>query len=332
MLTLIAALTFAQPIVIAHRGASGERPEHTLAAYQLALEQGADFIEPDLVITKDGVLVCRHENEIGGTTNVADKPEFAGRKTKKEIDGKSLEGWFTEEFTLAELKQLRAKERLPEVRKGNTAYDGQFEIPTFEEVLKLLRDWKKKSGKTAGVYPETKHPTYFGMLDLPLEKPLLELVKKYGYDKRDAPIFIQSFETSNLKLMRKRTKARLIQLIDVIGRPFDWTLAEDKRTYAQLITPGGLTDISTYADGIGVPKDFVITRDADGNLGAVTNLIRDAKQSSLLVHVWTFRNEDQFLPKNLAGKPEEELKRFFAAGVDGIFSDYPSLAVKVRGT
>jgi glycerophosphoryl diester phosphodiesterase len=331
MLTLIAALTFAQPIVIAHRGASGERPEHTLAAYQLALEQGADFIEPDLVITKDGVLVCRHENEISTTTNVADKPEFAGRKTKKEIDGRSVEGWFTEDFTLAELKKLRARERLPDVRKSNVTYDGQFEIPTFEEVLQLLRDWKQKTKKTVGVYPETKHPTYFGMLELPPEKPLIELVKKYGYDNKNAPIFIQSFETSNLKLLRRRTKARLIQLIDVIGRPFDWTLAEDKRTYAQLITPGGLSDISTYADGIGVHKDLVISRDTEGNLGAVTNLIHDAKQSGLLIHVWTFRNEDSFLPKNLAGKPEEELKRFFAAGVHGVFSDYPGLAVKVRG-
>ncbi|MBC8066444.1 MAG: glycerophosphodiester phosphodiesterase [Chlorobia bacterium] len=331
MLTIIAAITFAPPIVIAHRGASGERPEHTLAAYQLALEQGADFIEPDLVITKDGVLVCRHENEIGTTTDVAAKSEFAARKTKKEIDGKTFEGWFTEDFTLKELKTLRAKERLPDVRKANTAYDGQFEVPTFEEVLKLLRDWRKKSGKTVGVYPETKHSTYFGMMDLPLETPLVDLVKRYGYDKKDAPIFIQSFEQSNLKGLRRRTKARLIQLIDAVGRPFDWNLTEDKRTYTQLVSPGGLTEISMYADGVGVYKDYVIPRNAEGNLGEPSSLVRDAKQSGLLVHVWTFRNEDQFLPKNLAGEPEEEIKRFIAAGVDGLFADSPATAVKARG-
>lgn len=329
MTTILALAVFASPIIIAHRGASGERPEHTIAAYQLALEQGADFIEPDLVITKDGILVCRHENEISTTTNVADRPEFASRKTKKEIDARTVEGWFTEDFTLKELKTLRAKERIPQLRKTN--YDGQFEIPTLEEVMILLRDWKRKSGKTVGIYPETKHPTYFAMNDLPLENPLINLVKKYGYDKKDAPIFIQSFEQSNLKVLRRRTKARLIQLIDIVGRPFDWTLGEKVQTFADLAKATGLSDISTYADGIGVHKDYVIPRTAEGNLGEPTSLVRDAKQSGLLVHVWTFRNEDSFLPKDLAGKPELEIQRYIAAGIDGIFADYPATAVKVRG-
>jgi glycerophosphoryl diester phosphodiesterase len=331
MLTLIAAVNMAPAIVIAHRGASGERPEHTIAAYQLALDQGVDFIEPDLVMTKDGVLVCRHENEISTTTDVASKSEFAGRKTKKEIDGKPVEGWFTEDFTLKELKTLRAKERIPQLRQANTKYDGQFEIPTFEDVLKLLRDWKRKSGKTVGVYPETKHPTYFAQLDLSLEKPLVDLIKRYGYDKKDAPIFIQSFERSNLKMLRRRTKARLVQLIDVVGQPFDFTLSEEKKTYADMVTPIGLSDISTYADGIGVHKDYVIPRNADGALGQPTNLVHNAHQSLLVVHVWTFRSEDYFLPKDLAGNPTEELKRFLATGIDGVFSDFPGLAVKVRG-
>lgn len=329
MITILAAAILAPPIIIAHRGASGERPEHTIAAYQLALEQGADFVEPDVVITKDGILVCRHENEISTTTNVADKPEFASRKSKKEIDGRTIEGWFTEDFTLKELKTLRAKERIPQLRK--TTYDGQFEIPTLEEVMVLLRDWKRKSGKTVGIYPETKHPTYFAMNDLPLENPLINLVKKYGYDNKDAPIFIQSFEQSNLKVLRRRTKARLIQLIDVIGRPFDWTLSENKRTFADLANAVGLSDISTYADGVGVHKDYVIPRTSEGNLGEPTSLVRDAKQSGLLVHVWTFRNEDPFLPKDLVGKPEAEIQRYIAAGIDGLFTDYPATAVKVRG-
>lgn len=329
MITILAATFIAPPLIIAHRGASGERPEHTIAAYQLALEQGADFIEPDVVITKDGILVCRHENEISTTTNVADKPEFASRKAKKDIDGRSVEGWFTEDFTLKELKTLRAKERIPQLRK--TTYDGQFEIPTLEEVMVLLRDWKRKSGKTVGIYPETKHPTYFAMIDLTLENPLINLVKKYGYDKKDAPIFIQSFEQSNLKVLRRRTKARLIQLIDVVGRPFDQTLSEDKRTFAHLATAVGLSDISTYADGVGVHKDYVIPRTPEGNLGEPTSLVRDAKQSGLLVHVWTFRNEDTFLPKDMAGKPEVEIQRYIATGIDGLFTDYPATAVKIRG-
>lgn len=330
MLALIAAANMAPAIVIAHRGASGERPEHTLAAYQLALEQGADFIEPDLVSSKDGVLVCRHENEISGTTDVANRPEFAARKAKKEIDGQTVEGWFTEDFTVRELKTLRAKERLPELRKANAAYDGQFEIPTFEEVLILLQSWKRSTGRTPGVYPETKHPTYFGQIDLGLEGPLVELVKKYGYDKKDAPIFIQSFERSNLKMLRRSTKARLVQLIDATGQPFDFKLAEDKGTYADMVTATGLAAIATYADGIGVYKDYVIPRNGEGALGEPTSLVQDAHKAGLVVHVWTFRNEDQFLPKDLAGNPAEEIKRFLATGIDGLFSDFPGLAVKTR--
>ena len=222
-----------QAIIIAHRGASGERPEHTIAAYTLAIEQGADYIEPDLVLTKDGVLVARHENEISETTDVASKPEFADRKATKTIDGQKMTGWFTEDFTLAELKTLRAKERLPQLRKANMAYDGQFEVPTFEEILELAKTERAKTGRQIGIYPETKHPTYFASIGLPHEEPLLALLTRYGYTEKSAPVFIQSFEVGNLETLRSKTKLRLIQLMDEKGSPAD---RPDMR-YAEMATP-----------------------------------------------------------------------------------------------
>jgi glycerophosphoryl diester phosphodiesterase len=314
-----------QAIIIAHRGASGERPEHTIAAYTLAIEQGADFIEPDLVLTRDGVLVARHENEISETTDVSSKPEFADRKTTKTIDGQNMTGWFTEDFALAELKTLRAKERLPQLRKANMAYDGQFEVPTFEEILELA---KKHS---VGVYPETKHPSYFASIGLPHEAALLTLLQKYSHTEKSAPIFIQSFEVGNLQALRAKTKLRLIQLMDEKGSPAD----RPDMSYPDMATPAGLKAISAYADGIGPNKALVIPRNMLGNMGEPTALVADAHKVGLAVHPWTFRRENYFLP--LAQKSgvdprgigylENEIKAFLTAGVDGVFSDNPAQAV-----
>ncbi len=317
------------PIVIAHRGASGERPEHTLASYRLAIEQGADFIEPDLVLTKDGVLVARHENEISETTDVADHPEFAGRKATKTIDGKAVTGWFTEDFTLAELKTLRAKERIPRLR--GTAHDGQYEIPTFAEILDLLAAANKGRDHPVGVYLETKHPSYFAAIGLPHEAPLLAILEKYGYRGRAAPVFIQSFEVGNLKALRAKSDLPLIQLMDGAGGPAD----DPKATYAMMATPAGLKAVAAYADGIGPNKEMIIPRSAIGTLGDPTALVRDAHAAGLKVHPWTFRRENYFLPLadkggiNPAGHGDlaAEIKTYLRTGIDGLFSDNPREAV-----
>ena len=318
-----------QAIIIAHRGASGERPEHTIASYTLAIEQGADYIEPDLVLTKDGVLVARHENEISETTNIAEKREFANRKTSKTIDGEKMTGWFTEDFTLDELKTLRAKERLPQLRKDNMAFDWQFEIPTFEEILTLAK------AHNVGVYPETKHPSYFASIGLPHEAPLLAMLTRFGHVTKDAPIFIQSFEVENLKALRPKTKLRLIQLMDDTGSPAD----RSDMTYTQMATAEGLKIVATYADGVGPNKAMVIPRTIIGNLGTPTTLVADAHQVGLAVHPWTFRRENYFLPlaqksgvdPRGIGDVQAEMKAFLATGIDGIFSDNVAEAVSARG-
>jgi len=325
------------PIVIGHRGASGYRPEHTLASYELAIEMGADYIEPDLVSTKDHMLVARHENDITGTTNVADHAEFADRKTTKVIDGIAVTGWFTEDFTLAELKTLRAKERLPDVRPANTAFDGLYQIPTFQEVIDLA-----KRGHV-GIYPETKHPTYFRSIGLPLEEPLVQALRANGYRDRNAPVFIQSFEVGNLQRLNRMTNVQLVQLIDATGKPYDFVVAGDPRTYADLVTPAGLAEIATYADGIGPNKNLIVPRDAQNRLMAPTTLVRDAHRAGLLLHPWTFRRENTFLPEDFRqGNPASpvylqatgdlpaELRLFYKLGVDGLFSDNPDVAVAVR--
>nr|WP_256838325.1 glycerophosphodiester phosphodiesterase [Sphingopyxis sp. KK2] len=317
------------PIVIAHRGASGERPEHTLAAYQLAIDLGADYIEPDLVLTKDGVLVARHENEISETTNVADHPEFADRKATKTIDGQEFTGWFTEDFTLAELKTLRAKERLPSLR--STDYDGRYEIPTFEEILDLLAAVNKGRKVPVGVYPETKHPSYFASIGLPHQSVLLTMLDKYGYRGRSAPVFIQSFEVANLKAIRAKSDLPLIQLMDGEGGPAD----DGKTSYAAMATPAGLKAIAAYADGIGPNKAMVIPRGTIGTLGDPTSLVADAHAAGLKVHPWTFRRENYFLPLadkgglNPAGHGDlaAEIDAYLATGIDGLFSDNPREAV-----
>jgi glycerophosphoryl diester phosphodiesterase len=318
-----------RPIVIAHRGASGERPEHTLAAYDLAIDQGADYIEPDLVPTSDGHLVSRHESAIAETTDVADHPEFAARKATKTIDGETLTGWFTEDFTLAELKTLRARERLPLLRKANTAYDGRFEIATLSEIIALAKRRSQETGRTIGIYPETKHPSYFASIGLPLEDRLLAELKQADWDRVDAPVFIQSFEVGNLKALAGKTKVRLIQLMGATGAPVDGAMA----SYAAMTTPGALTAIAAYAYGIG--PNTALIRAGDGT---PTTLVADAHAAGLKVHPWTFRAENYFLPASLRqgtdpsahGRIEEEIARHLALGVDGFFTDFPLHGVIAR--
>jgi glycerophosphoryl diester phosphodiesterase len=325
------------PLVIGHRGASGYRPEHTLASYELAIELGADYIEPDLVSTKDHVLVARHENDISGTTDVASHPEFADRKTTKTVDGNAITGWFTEDFTLAELKTLRAKERLPDVRPANTAFDGLYQIPTFQQVIDLAKRHH------VGIYPETKHPTYFRGIGLPLEESLVATLRANGYRGPNAKVFIQSFEVGNLKRLDRMTDVPLVQLIDEVGKPYDFVVSGDPRTYADLIKPAGLAEIAGYADGIGPSKNLIVPRDAQNRLTHPTTLIRDAHKAGLVVHPWTFRRENNFLPEDFRqGNPASpvylqatgdfpaELRLFYKLGVDGVFSDNSDVAVAVR--
>jgi glycerophosphoryl diester phosphodiesterase len=303
-------------LVIAHRGASGERPEHTLESYRLAIEEGADYIEPDLVMTRDGVLVARHENEIGGTTDVAQHPEFAARRRTQIIDGETMTGWFTEDFTLAEIKTLRARERLPELRPQNCAFDGRFAVPTFDEIMQLAADTnRQRGGPTAGpkigpkigIYPETKHPAHFAAIGLPQEQAVLDTLQRHGYAAHGSPVFIQSFDPHNLRQLRGMTRLPLLQLLE-----------------HEL---GDLAEIATYADGIGIAKALA---SAEG--------VRAAHAVNLKVHVWTFRAENEFLPDDLrrGGSPaahgdlEAEILRFLNRGIDGFFVDFPAVGVRVR--
>ena len=329
----------AEPLVIAHRGASGYRPEHTLAAYALGARMGAQYIEPDLVSTKDGVLVARHENEISGTTDVADHPEFAGRRTTKVIDGVSFTGWFTEDFTLAELRTLRAKERIPELRPRNTLYNGRYQVPTFQEVIDLSRRLSKELGRPIGIYPETKHPTYFRSIGLALEKPLVRTLRRNDLDGRKAKVFVQSFEASNLKALDRKIDVPLVQLLSGRGsRPYDFVVAGDPRTYGDLATPAGLREIARYADGVGPSKDYIVPRDAAGRSLPPTSFVDDAHRAGLVVHPYTFRNENTFLPLELRssadpaayGNAFAEYDQFYGLGVDGLFSDNPDTAVEAR--
>lgn len=320
---------------IGHRGASALRPEHTIESYTKAIEDGANVIEPDLVSTRDGVLVARHENEISGTTNVADKPEFAARKTTKLIDNISTTGWFTEDFTLAELQTLRAKERIPLNRPGNTAFDGQFLVPTFQAVIDLAQAKTRETGRTIAIYPETKHPSYFKSINLPLEKRLVDALDANGYRGITAPVFIQSFEVANLKEIRKLTDVRIVQLLSGSGKPEDFRLSGDSRTYADISTAAGLRDIAGYANGIGPDKSMVIPRTAQNTLGTPTALVANAHAAGLVVHPYTFRPENPFLPAELRrgnvaslterGDLAAEITIFLRAGIDGFFTDDPAL-------
>ncbi|WP_018686664.1 glycerophosphodiester phosphodiesterase family protein [Actinokineospora enzanensis] len=328
----------AQPLVIGHRGASGYRPEHTLASYELAARMGADYIEPDLVSTKDGVLVARHEPEIGGTTDVAKHTEFADRKKTKVLDGVNVTGWWTEDFTLAELKTLRAVERIPDIRQRNTIYNGRYEVPTFQEVIDLSRRLSRELGRDIGIYPETKHPTYFRKLGLDLNPKLVDALNRNGLNRPGAKVFVQSFEVGNLQAFKGKLRVPLIQLTSASGAPYDFVDRGDKRTYADLLTPAGLREVARYADGIGPDKNQVIPRDAAGNLGQPSPLVANAHAAGLKVHPYTFRAENNFLPTNLRSSsvPAEygnlfgELSAFWAAGVDGLFTDNSDIAVASR--
>jgi len=316
----------AKPLVLAHRGASALRPEHTLASYAKAIEDGADFVEPDLVATKDGVLVARHENEIGGTTDVTDHPEFAGRKATRTIDGQPLTGWFTEDFTLAELKTLRAKERLGAVRPESQGYDGQFQIVTFDEIADFVAAEAAARGRTIGLIPEIKHSTYFAGIGLPLEPRFLAALRTHAYLRR-APVIVQSFETENLKALRpKLGEFANVQLLQLV---------EPSPQTAAMLTPAGLATIATYADWLSPNTRAIIPTLADGKLGAPSGLVEAAHRAGLLVSAWTFRPENRFLPADLrdgagddARNPKgsvAEMRRYLAAGLDALFTDDPAL-------
>ena len=296
-------------LVIAHRGASGERPEHTLESYRLAIEEGADYIEPDLVMTRDGVLIARHENEMAGTTDVAQHPEFATRRRTQTIDGEAMTGWFTEDFTLAEIKTLRARERLPQLRPQNCVFDGRFAVPTFDEIMELATDANRRRAGAAkiGVYPETKHPAHFARIGLPQEQAVLDTLGRHDYAAEGNPVFIQSFDPQNLRQLRDMTRLPLLQLLE-----------------HEL---GDLGEIAAYADGIGIAKAL-----------ASAESVRAAHAVHLKVHVWTFRAENAFLPEDLkiGGSPavhgnlDAEIRRFLDRGIDGFFVDYPAIGVRVR--
>lgn len=349
------AARFDAPLVIGHRGASGYLPEHTLESYALAIELGADFIEPDLVATKDGHLVVRHEPNITATTDVAERPEFASRRRTAIVDGVPEEGFFASDFTLAEIKTLRARQPVAERPQ---AFNGRFEIPTFTEVVELAQRKGREVGRVIGVYPETKHPTYHQQLGLPLEPRLLNVLTRAGWNYREAPVFIQSFEQANLKALRRVTRVKLVQLIDANGvnpdgtldftapydRPYDWTASGDPsllaRTFGYLVTDAGLAEVATYADGIGPWKRYIVSTVADPagtgpgeaklRLAPATDLIARAHRAKLLVHAYTFRNEASRLPSDYAGNPIEEYLQFFALGIDGVFSDFADTAVAAR--
>ena len=350
-----------KPMVIGHRGASGYLPEHTLASYKKAIEMGADFIEPDLVVTKDGELVARHEPNITATTDVSTRPEFANRKTTRKVDGVAETGWFVTDFTLAELRTLYAKQANP-VR--DQSFNKQFQIPTFREILDLAKTESARTGRTIGVYPETKHPTYHVEAGLPIEPRLLKMLAEYGYTSKSAPVIIQSFEVANLKELRKQTGVRLVQLIDGDGvdakgnvtlvapfdKPYDFALRKDPRNFPDLMTPAGLAEVKTYADGIGPwkpylqsaaqvmgadgkPKDLngdgKIT-DADRVLLPPTQVIKNDHAAGLFVHAFTFRNEKELLVSDYKADPKAEYKHFYELGVDALFSDFPDTAVAAR--
>jgi glycerophosphoryl diester phosphodiesterase len=318
--------TLGTPFIIGHRGASGERPEHTLAAYALAFDQGADFVEPDVVPTKDGHLVARHENEISGTTDIAEHPEFADRRTTKTIDGQTLTGWFTEDFTLAELQRLRARERLPQLRPANTAWREE-RIVTLDALIGYARE------RGRGVVAEIKHSSYFAGIGLPIEEKLVALFARHGWTRRDDPVWIESFEVANLKALRDACGLKLVQLLEEKGAPADG----GAESYAAMTTPAGLKAIAAYADGIGPAKALIVPRDADGRSLPPTSLVPDAHAAGLKVIPWTFRSENLFLPAELRegsdprehGRAADELRMFAAGGVDGLFTDFPGEAVRV---
>lgn len=350
------------PLVIGHRGASGYLPEHTLESYALAIELGADYVEPDLVATKDGQLIARHEPNLIATTNVSALPQFAARKRTVMVDGVPDAGFFASDFTLAEIKQLRAVQAFGDREQG---LNGQFSIPTLEEVIALVKRKSEEKGRRIGIYPETKHPTYHQGIGLALEDRLLAVLQKAGWNHRNAPVFIQSFETANLRYLRSRTSVRLVQLVDAndlnpdgsldftkpYDKPYDWVVSGRTGLFRDLLTPAGLAEVRTYADGIGPWKYYLIPsactlvngacsdvngdgaiNEADRKLLPATDVIANAHKLGLVVHPYTFRNESKRLATDYAGNPVNEYLTFFEAGVDGVFSDFADTAVAARVT
>jgi glycerophosphoryl diester phosphodiesterase len=350
------------PLVTGHRGAPGYLPEHTLEGYRLAIEAGVDFIEPDLVITKDGVLIVRHEPLLSGTTDVADHPEFADRKVKRTLDGVEVEDWFAGDFTLAEIKTLKAKQAMAD---RDQSHNGKYAIPTLQEVIDLAKAESAARGRVIGIYPETKHPTYHAQLGMPLEDKLLETLKAAGWTEKTSPVIIQSFEVGNLKYLHGKTNVRLVQLVDADGldqdgnitlavpsaQPYDFVVAGDKRTYKDLVSKAGLAEIKTYADGVAPWKPYIqpskqVDANNDGQpddlngdgkmderdrvLIEPTSVVKDAHEAGLFVHSWTFRSEPYRLASDYKNDPSAEYKVFYDLGIDGLFSDFPDAAVKAR--
>ena len=329
-----------QPIVIAHRGASGHVPEHTLAAYALAVFQGADFIEPDLVSTRDGALIARHDNRLELTTDVAKRPEFAEMYASKEVNGRTQHGWFSEDFDLEQIKRLRAVERLPDLRPANCRFDGQFEVPTFDEVIELARSLGRLTGRCIGVYPETKSPSHFASLGLALEVPLVASCHRVGWDSPESPVFLQSFEVGNLQQLAQLTRLPRVQLLDAQGQPEDFRRRGQATSYRQMSGEHGLDGIATYAQVIGPDKRLMgwSSSGIDAGLQAGAVLVERARQRGLAVHPYTFRRENAFLPASLrradasgavvpggSGDLEAELAAFLALGIDGFFVDHPEV-------
>ncbi len=328
------------PTVIGHRGAWGYRPEHTLESYRLGIRLGADVVEQDLISTKDGVLIARNSNELSSSTDVAAHPEFAGRKTTKVVDGATLTGWFSEDFTLAEVKALRATERTPAVRPGNAAYDGRFQVPTLQEVIDLVRAESRRQHRRIGIYPETKRPTYFRSVGLPLEERLIATLRRNGLNHRgaDVPVYLQSFEPSSLQRLNRMSHLPVVQLVDAVGKPYDFVVSGDPRTFPDLVTPAGLRWVGRYADIVAVNKDLIVPRDATGHLAAPTSLVADAHRAGVQVHAWRFANENTFLPADFRrgadpiawGDHAAEYHLFFRLGIDGVLTDFPDAAVAAR--
>jgi glycerophosphoryl diester phosphodiesterase len=327
------------PTIVGHRGTAGYRPEHTLGSYRLALEVGADIVEQDVVTTRDGHLVCRHENDISATTDVSSHPEFADRRTTRTVDGHAITGWFTEDFTLAELKTLRAVERIPQNRPHNTLYNGRWEVPTYEEVLQWAEQEGRKRRRPVWLYVETKHPTYFRGLGYDLEDMLVPLLRKYGRDRPDAPLILQSFEPSSIQRLSKLVRSPGIVLLDAAGtRPWDFVEAGDPRTVDDLVTPEGLAWIASFARGIGPTLDLIIPKDANGGLTEPTTLVPDAHAAGLILHPYTMRNENTFLPAdfrkgadpNAFGDAFGAFRKYFETGIDGIFTDNADTGLLAR--
>lgn len=328
-------------MIIGHRGAAGHRPEHTAGSYEAAAALGADWLEIDLVSTKDHALVIRHENEIGLTTDVAQHPEFADRRTTKTIDGRAVTGWFTEDFTLAELKTLRAVERLPDIRQRNTAYNGVWPIMTFQEVLDLAKRLGRKYHRTIPVFPETKHPTYFNSIGLPLEPPLVEIIKRNGLNRHDGRVVVQSFEPTSLQKVKRELRVVLWQAIGISGAPYDFISSGNPTTYADMVKPDYLrTTIAKYAEWIGPDKSWLVPLNPDGSIGQPTSLVRDTHAAGLKIGMYTFRNENTFLPLDFRrgtnpadfGDPLAEYRLHYSLDIDAVVTDFPDTAIVALDT